>query len=81
MVGIDDISQEVNTFVHREHSFVGFHLEVDLLQLFVDGITNLPQFRFRVTEYDPVITIAVEMTDTVPVLQVMISVDRQQEVA
>ena len=72
MVGIDDISQEVNALVHREHTLIGFHLEVYLFQLLVDNITNLPQFRFRVTEYDPVITIAVEMTDSVPVLQIMV---------
>ena len=72
MVGIDDISQEVNALVHWEHTLVGFHLEVDLFQLLVDDITNLSQFRFRVTEYDSVITIAVEMTDTVLVLQIMV---------
>ena len=38
----------------------------------MDGITNLPQFRFRFTQYGAVITITVEMTDGIPVLQIMV---------
>ena len=47
----------------------------------VDGITNLPQFRFRFTQYDAVITIAVEMTHGIPVLQIMVQIHRQKQIA
>ena len=72
MVGIYDIPQEVNALVHGEHTLVGLNLQVDLFQLLMDGITNLPQFRFLFSEYHAVITIAVEMTHAVPVLQIMV---------
>ena len=37
-----------------------------------DLCTNHPQFRFRFTKYKTVITITIEMTDTVLILQIMV---------
>ncbi len=72
MVGVYDISQEVYALVHREYTFIRLYGKPDLCDLEVDGITNLPQFRFRFTKYDAVIAISVEMTDSIPVLQIMV---------
>ena len=72
MVVVYDLSQEVYALVHREYTFIRLYGKPDLCDLEVDGITNLPQFRFRVTEYHAVIAIAVEMADAVLVLQIMV---------
>ena len=66
------IAQEVDALTHGEHALVGLHLQVYLLHQFVYDVTHKPQFRFRFTEHDAVITIAVEMAHAVPVLQIVV---------
>ena len=75
------ITQKVDALARREHALVPLHQETGTLHAPVDGITNLPQFRFRFTQYDAVITIAVEMTHGVPVLQIMVQIHRQKQIA
>jgi len=72
MVRIDDIPQEVDTFGYREHPFVGLHLETYLFHLSVNDIPYLPQFRLRLTKHETIIAIAVEVTDSVAILQIMV---------
>ena len=75
------IPQKVDALARREHALVPLHQETGTLHAPVDGITNLPQFRFRFTQYDAVITIAVEMTHGIPVLQIMVQIHRQKQIA
>ena len=74
------ISQKVNALAQGKHTVVPLHPETDTLNMPMDGITNLPQFRFRFTQYDAVITIAVEMTHGIPVLQIMVQKHRQKQI-
>lgn len=69
---INHVPQKVNALAHREHPLIWLYGKPDRVYPLMDGITNLPQFRFRFTKYHTVITIAVVMTDTVPVLQIMV---------
>ena len=48
------------------------HLETDMLNMPMDDITNLPQFRFRFTEYQSVIAIAIVITNPVLILQIVV---------
>ena len=48
------IPQKVDALARREHALVPLHQETGTLHAPVDGITNLPQFRFRFTQYDAV---------------------------
>ena len=74
------ISQKVNALAQGKHTVVPLYPETDTLNMPMDGITNLPQFRFRFTQYDAVITIAVEMTHGIPVLQIMVQKHRQKQI-
>ena len=74
------IPQKINALAQGKHALVLLHIETDPLNMPMDGITNLPQFRFRFTQYNAVITITVEMTDGVPVLQIMVQKHRQKQI-
>ena len=80
IIRTDDISEKINALIHREYPLIGLNGKPDGVYPTVDHITNLPQFRFRFTKHDTVITIAVEMTDTALILQIMVKKYRQKQV-
>ena len=72
IVGTDNIAKEINAFFHREHPFIRLYFQVYFSHLPVNNITNLPQFRFRFTEYQSVIAIAIVITNPVLILQIVV---------
>ena len=71
-IRMDDIAEEVDALLDGEHPFIGLDLQVNHFHPPVDDVTHRPQFRFRLTEYQAVIAIAVVMTDPVLVFQIMV---------
>lgn len=72
IVGTDNIAKEINAFFYREYPFIRLYFQVYFSHLPVNSITNLPQFRFRFTEYQSVIAIAIVITNPVLILQIVV---------
>lgn len=81
VVGIDDVSQEVDALGHGEHPLVSLDGMPDSFHTFVYGIADFSKLLFRGGENHTVIAVTVEVFHTEPVLQHMIEMDRQQQIA
>ena len=81
MVGIDDVSQKVNTLSHRKHSLVLFYLETDCPDTLMNDVADFPQFLFGGGKNRSVIAVSIEEPDAEPVLEYVVKVYREKQIA
>ena len=81
VVGVDDISHEVDALGDRIDALIALDLEAYVLQHLVDGITDDPKLCLGLGEHQSIVTIAEEMPHAHAVLQRMVEVYGQYQVA
>lgn len=77
MVGIDDVSQKINTLGYREDTLVIFYLESDAFHALVNDVPDSLQFLFGRGKNGTIITVSIIVRHSETVFKNVIEVNRQ----